>query len=117
MKLVGKNEVTYSSLEIDMPPTPPRRSTANVQHSNDDPQDDDFYGRSSLSSNNSGSTRALSSSGSTILEPPQHHEPYHGIFSNAERTLRQLALEVKGAVLATGCVHLCVPSPPSDQLN
>lgn len=105
MKLVGKNEVTYSSLDIDMPPTPPpRRSTANVQHSSDDPQDDDFYGRSSLSSNGSGSTRTLSSGGSTIIEPPQQHEPYHGIFSNAERTLRQLALEVKGAVLATGCV-------------
>lgn len=134
MKLsLGKKDVTYSSLEMDspQPPAPPatlRRSAssslANVQLDSptsstitvDSEYSDGYFVGGGNSSSSSATHQVGGGFGSNgdagadaTAEPRSfYHSVAHDVILALERPLRQLAFEVKGALLATGYVWLAV---------
>lgn len=111
MKL-GSKDVAYSSLDLDDPSSPQtmRRNTAGNSSSSSSTQ-------STISSSSSSATvmdsmesshAFFSGSGSPSRRTTKsHNDSYsalHETIASLEGPIRQLTVEVKGALLATGCV-------------
>ncbi|KAG7398739.1 hypothetical protein PHYBOEH_010581 [Phytophthora boehmeriae] len=97
MKLVGKKDQAYASLDMESPHMAPvRRSSPNL---------------SSVQLSPSGaSTISLNSDGSNVFNQdnrPFYNSVAHDILSALDGPVRQLAFEVKGALLATGMAAAC----------
>jgi len=105
MKLVGKKEQAYASLDMESPHVAPiRRSNSSLSNVQLSPSAASTVSISSERSYSSNPTRRESdhSDGGR----PFYTNVANDILAALDGPVRQLAFETKGALLATGCVEL-----------
>ncbi|POM72811.1 Transmembrane protein, partial [Phytophthora palmivora] len=96
MKLVGKKEQAYASLDMESPhATPTRRSNSNLSNVQLSPS--------------GASTISISSERSNVFSSHDNVQPFYNNVANdilaaLDGPVRQLAFETKGALLATGWI-------------
>lgn len=100
MKLVGKKEQAYASLDMESPhAAPTRRSSSNLSNVQLSPSGTSTISISSERSNNFSSQGRR---GSDDGIRPFYNNVANDILAALDGPVRQLAFETKGALLATG---------------